>query len=120
MGRGPLLRLGDMARITDKAIRRLSPHDKFSFEADEDLYDASLYAILVVAEAASKLPAPLLARYPDVDWPELIGMGNRLKHQHFRVEADIAWKTLRFDFPVLLALTRKMIADLEAASEAAE
>jgi len=115
MGRGYLLRLADMKRVITEALRAIETQTLETFESDQNLYDASLYRILVVAEAANDLPPALLTHYPEVDWHELIGMGNRLKHQYFRVECSIAWHTLTVDFPQLLSVVSRMIEDSKAA-----
>lgn len=103
-----------MNRALSGAIKWLEGKDERAFAADANLYDACLYRIIIVAEAANDLPAYLLARYPEVEWSDLVGMGNRLKHQYYRVETAIAWQTLTVDFPVLLEVVNRMIEEVRS------
>lgn len=74
-------------------------------------YDACLYRIIVVAEAANGLPEEMMQRAPEVPWRNLIGMGHNLKHQYFRVEADIVWDTIAHHFPTLLMAVNRLLLE---------
>lgn len=45
----------------------------------------------IISEAARHLPEPWLARYPDIPWPEIKSIGNRLRHEYRRVDPMIMW-----------------------------
>ena len=89
MGRDALLRLQDMHESIEAAFRLIESLKRTDLDGDEARYSACMYRILVVAEAAKHLPKTLLARYSDIPWGELIRMGDMLRHQYFRIEADI-------------------------------
>lgn len=42
-------------------------------------------------------------------------MGDRLKHQYFRVESNIVWDTIHTDFPILHATVLRMIKEEQQA-----
>jgi len=42
-----------------------------------------------VGEAAYKSDSNTLARYPQVDWPHMIGMRHRLVHEYYNIRLDI-------------------------------
>ncbi|WP_414462386.1 DUF86 domain-containing protein [Hyphomicrobium sp. DY-1] len=79
-------------------------------ESNEAVYWAAQNRILVVAEAAKQIPRSVRARYPEVRWKDLIGMGDMLRHQYFRVEADIVWDTVKVHFLVLLKVVNELPA----------
>ena len=100
-----------MRESIEAAFRLVAGFEKAALEKDEARYAACMYRVLVVAEAANGLPDPLLARYPQIPWSELIGMGHMLRHQHFRIEADVVWDTIKDDFPLLLKTVKRMLED---------
>jgi uncharacterized protein with HEPN domain len=114
VGREVLLRLGDMRENIRECLEYTGGMTEAALNADRKSYSACLYRIQVVAEAAHDLPDELLARYPGVNWKELVGMGNLLKHQYFRVETNTVWDVVDRHFPVLLKVVERMI---EEASE---
>jgi len=57
----------------------------------------------VVGEAASRVSAPTKSRHPDVPWPAIVGMRNRLIHGYDAVDLDVLWDTVEVDLPRLIA-----------------
>lgn len=114
MARDTTLRLLDMQSSIQIALAMTAGLNKLDFDTDSIRYDACLYRIIVVAEAAGKLPANVRQKAPEIPWPNLISMGNNLKHQYFRVEADVVWDTVANHFPTLLRAIERLLA-LEAA-----
>lgn len=66
-------------------------------------------AIEIVGEAASKLPAPLREKYPDVPWREMIGMRHRLAHAYFGTDLAILHEVATQRLPKLLSVFAHMI-----------
>lgn len=104
-----------MLQAIEAAYRHAGNTPREALEADEDAYAACQFRILVVAEAAKWIPETLRTRHPDVEWGELIRMGDRLKHQYFRVESNIVWDTIHTDFPILHATVLRMIEEEQQA-----
>lgn len=92
-------------------MRMVGSTTKIELDADETRYYACLYQIIVVAEAASGLPREVLGKAPEIPWRNLIGMGNNLKHQYFRVESDVVWDTVVNHFPPLLKAVEALLED---------
>jgi len=57
------------------------------------------YEIQTIGEAASKIPASIQARYPQIHWNDIIGMRNRLVHDYGRINLEILWEILNKDIP---------------------
>ena len=70
-------------------------------------------AIVIIAEAANRLPDDMLARRSDVPWSDIIGMGNRLKHNYHHTSGQVIWDTITNDLPQLLTVVNDMIAELK-------
>jgi uncharacterized protein with HEPN domain len=59
-------------------------------------------AIEIIGEAASKMSAETRALSPNLPWPDIIGMRNRLVHAYFDVDRDILWSAATHDVPQLV------------------
>ncbi len=66
----------------------------------------------MLGEAATKLPESIQGMAPEVPWPLLRGMRNRIVHEYFRVDAEIVWDTATVDLPALEASLRALLAAL--------
>jgi len=57
----------------------------------------------LVGEAAAQYPRELQAQYPQIPWPKLISMRNKLIHAYDFVDYDIVWGAITKNIPQLLA-----------------
>jgi uncharacterized protein with HEPN domain len=62
---------------------------------------ALVRAVEIVGEAASRVEGEARETLPDVPWPEIVGMRNRLIHAYFDVDRDILWSTVIQALPAL-------------------
>jgi len=46
----------------------------------------------ILGEAAGRVPSEDQAKYPQIPWPQLIGLRNRLIHGYDQVDFDILWQ----------------------------
>jgi len=76
-------RLGHMADYLRSAMNFVRDRQRDDLDNDKMLVLALMRAIEVVGEAASKVSAEGRAELPDLPWPEVIGMRNRLVHAYF-------------------------------------
>lgn len=86
----------DVLRLKDIlwAIAALDRHrvtDRASFDADEVLKTFVWKQIEIVGEAASKLTVEVRAAHPEVPWPKMVGMRNRLVHDYATVDWETVW-----------------------------
>jgi uncharacterized protein with HEPN domain len=97
---------GDDERIIDAldAISRIqayTTHGRDTFDQDEMLRVWVVYHLQIIGEAARSLSDDLRQRYPDVPWPQIIGMRHILVHEYFGLKWDEVWDTAERDLPVL-------------------
>lgn len=69
--------------------------------------------IEVISEASRHITAELIQQHPQVPWHKVIAIGNILRHQYERVQADILWSIVTRDLPVLKQAVEAMIATVE-------
>lgn len=64
----------------------------------------------IVGEAATGVSTETRSRSPEVPWPDIIGMRNRLIHAYYDIDLDRVWDTLKDDLPPLELQLTKFIA----------
>ena len=74
---------------------------KEGFTHDETLKRAFVRSIEIIGEAAKKLPAQLIQRYPQLEWRAITGMRDKLVHNYFGVDYDIVWDVVTNKVPAL-------------------
>ena len=56
---------------------------------------------------SSAKPFPASAKatkdaHPEIPWPEIIGLRNRIVHVYFEIDLDIVWNIVNDDVPTLI------------------
>ena len=63
----------------------------------------------IVGEAANRVSQATRERRPEIPWPQIIGMRNRLIHGYDVIDFDLLWDTVADDLPPLIAALEKMV-----------
>ena len=76
------------------------------FEKDRILRAATERALLTISEAVRHLPQYIIEHNPDLQWDDMKGIGNRLRHEYWMVDAKIIWQVVQHDLDALEAVIR--------------
>jgi len=78
-------------------------------DLDQDrLLNLALVRLLeIIGEAANRVPDEERARIPDVPWPQIVSLRNRLIHGYDEVDFDILWQIVTRDLPRLVEVLEK-------------
>jgi uncharacterized protein with HEPN domain len=72
-----------------------SLRDRTTFEGfkcnSTDIRAAS-YSILVISEAARRIPDEWIAEFPNTPWHATRAIGNKLRHEYQRISETILWR----------------------------
>ena len=71
--------------------------------AERVAFNAILYALLAIGEAAKALPADLKAQSPHIDWAGISGMRDVLAHEYFRISTSVVHDAIDRPLSDLLA-----------------
>jgi uncharacterized protein with HEPN domain len=64
--------------------------DEFEFDIDRQrIVERN---VEIISEASRRLPNALKARYPEIPWKDIAGIGNILRHDYENVIPDAMWK----------------------------
>ena len=65
----------------------------------------------IVSEASRRVPDEAKAAWPDVQWPEIAAIGNRLRHEYGRLDEVLVWKAATRSLPELRPVIVAPIAE---------
>ncbi|MCK4570682.1 DUF86 domain-containing protein [Candidatus Bipolaricaulota bacterium] len=68
---------------------------------DERTLLAVIRCLEVIGEAAKRVPSDLRRKHPGVPWRGMMGMRDKVIHGYFGVDAEVVWRTVREDLPLL-------------------
>jgi uncharacterized protein with HEPN domain len=96
------VRLRHMLDAARTAARYAHQHQRADLDIDELAAHGLVRLIEIIGEAAARVSPGGRAALPDLPWPAIIGMRNRLVHGYYDVDLDVVWHTLTDDLPPLI------------------
>ncbi len=94
------LRLRDIAAAIDN-IQRHVPVTRSAFDSNELIQVWIVHHCAIIGEACAAIPDDFRSAHPEVPWPSIIGMRNKLVHHYFGIDKDVVWNTVVADLPAL-------------------
>ena len=82
-----------------------------AFEADRKTIDAVVRNLEIIGEAANSLPNSYRERHEEIEWPQIVGLRNRIIHEHFDVDLDIIWFIVENELAPLKAKVQKLLSE---------
>ncbi len=93
-----------------EAVALAAGKSRADLDADRLLNLALVRLLEIVGEAAGRVPKELCASHPEVPWPQIISLRNRLIHGYDSVDFDILWQIISSDLPALIPALEAIIA----------
>jgi uncharacterized protein with HEPN domain len=81
------------------------------FCADAKTLKAVTADLMIIGEAAGRIPDVIVGKYPEVPWHLMRGMRNRIVHAYFSVDSKIVWDTCVKDLPLLAEPLNKILQE---------
>ena len=97
------LYIHDIIEASEKIINYVKDLNSEKFKEDTKTYDSVLHNLMVIGEAANKIPEDFKQKHLEIDWRAIIGMRNIIAHGYFTIDSDIIWDTIQKDIPELLS-----------------
>jgi uncharacterized protein with HEPN domain len=105
-------RLRHMLDYSREAILLAEKRGRADLDTDRMLQLSLVRLVEIVGEAASRISASTRERHPQLPWPQIAGMRNRLIHGYDFVDYDILWQTVGEDLPALVAALEPLVPAL--------
>jgi len=106
MSRDWRLYLDDLIAAAEKIARFVDGRTAESLQADEARFDAVLFNIQVIGEAAKRLAEAGVGE--DVDWSAPARMRDLLAHHYFAVDPDLVFEVATIHVPALQRTAREL------------
>ena len=71
-------------------------------DSDQQFNLALVRLLEIIGEAGNRVPEDQRARIPNIPWPQIVGLRNRLIHGYDEVDFDILWQIVSSDLPTLI------------------
>ena len=110
MNKDDRIRLQHMLDAAEEAIAFLDHASQETLEQDRKLLLAIVKDIEIIGEAASKVSGESQHSTPNIPWPQIISMRNRLTHAYFDIDIETVWKTVNEDLPPLIIQLKRILS----------
>lgn len=101
--RDDLLSLRQMLDHAREALALIGQRTQAEVEQDRITSLALTRLLEIVGEAASRVAPERRAQHPEIPWPQIVALRNRLIHGYDAVDFDIVWQILTRHLPPLVA-----------------
>ena len=93
------LYLADIVEAADATKHFIKGVQREDFADDELRRSAVLQKLIVIGEAAARLPVDFREHYSEVEWPDIVGFCNIAVYEYLAVDWSIVWVTATQDVP---------------------
>lgn len=105
------VRVLHMLEAIESALGFVAGRQRVDLDTDQMLLFALVRAVEVLGEAAGRVSSAGRAEAPQIPWPLMVAMRNRLIHGYFDIDHDILWRTVTEELPMLLLMLQAIIAE---------
>jgi len=96
------IRLRHMLEHAREAAQMAEGKSREDLDSDRKLNLSLVRLLEVIGEAAARVTPETRSRYPQIAWPAIVGLRNRLIHGYDAVDFDILWDVICDDVPPLI------------------
>jgi uncharacterized protein with HEPN domain len=106
----PTAALRHMLDHAKEAVLLAEGKTRANLDTDRLLNLALVRLLEIVGEAAGRVPEAARALHPEIPWPQIVSLRNRLIHGYDSVDFNILWQIITSDLAPLIAALEAIIA----------
>jgi uncharacterized protein with HEPN domain len=96
------LRLRQMREVSESVLEAVEGKSRTDFPLGDLTTDGLLRRLVVIGNAASRVPMHFRNQRPGIPWQEIIDPPSRLLREYDTVDLDTVWRIIHEDLPPLL------------------
>lgn len=104
-------RLQHMLDYAQEASSMASGRSRGDLDTDRQFSLALARLLEIIGEAAARVQPETSSALPDVPWPQIVALRNRLIHGYDSVDHDILWNIVSQNLPSLIGRLEASLAD---------
>jgi len=112
------LRIEDMLERISTIQEYVHGLGRADFAASSMVVGAVLHNLTIIGEAASHVPADIVAQHPDIRLRPIRAMRNVLAHRYFGVDLDLVWERVASDLPALRTQLEQLLREVRPDEDA--
>lgn len=93
-----------------EAVALVRGKTRADLDTDRLLNLALVRLLEIIGEAANRVPKEEQTRHPQIPWPQIVSLRNRLIHGYDSVDFDILWQIVAQDLPPLIAILETIVS----------
>ena len=97
---------------TTKILDYCADEDYIHFSDNSLLVEACVFNLSQMGELANKVDDSFKKMHPEIPWPELYGLRNRIVHDYEGVNLELVWEIIDGDLPNLLVALQSLSRSL--------
>lgn len=107
-----LQRVQEMHERCHRIQRFTAGLDRGLFFQTAVVFDATMWNLLIIGEAANHLTDEITGAFPDIPWRQLVGFRNRLAHEYATLDDDTIWFIVSVGIGELVTQLRDLLDEL--------
>ncbi|MEA2165782.1 MAG: hypothetical protein QOK37_3909 [Thermoanaerobaculia bacterium] len=104
-----IVALGDMLDAAREVSQILDGVDRAEFDRQRTYQLSVIHLLQTIGEAARNVSEQWCREHPEVDWPNIVGLRNRIVHDYRNIDFDLVWEIATIEVPRLIAALRLSI-----------
>jgi uncharacterized protein with HEPN domain len=105
-------RIGDILNAIEKIRGYVLGMGYEEFAEDSKTIDAVIRNLIVIGEAARRVPSEVTVRHSDIPWRLMGDMRNFAVHEYWGVDLRTVWEAVQSDLPPLPVQLRVVLDEL--------
>lgn len=69
------------------------------YESSVEKQDAVEHRLQVIGQAIIQLPEEIKNQHPEIEWPKIAGLRNRIVHEYLDIDHGLIWKIVTESLP---------------------
>ena len=101
----------DMLACCEKVTTYAAGWDRAAFFANGLVYEAVLWNLTVLGEAAHNIPEEVHEAHQEIPWHAITGMRNRIVHGYGLIDDDTVWAVVSEGIPELVPQLQALLGE---------